>query len=380
MNEHFYTGLPLRRMRLRDLLKSGELSLPVPPDWLVVVTDIRGSTRAVEAGRQEDVNLVAVGAIVLALNIAWEQHIGIPFFFGGDGATLLLPASLQNAVESVLKHYQATVLSAYELELRVGSVPVADVYAAGKRLQLSKYSSGQLAIPVVLGDGLQYAEMLVKGAEAGTVTATGDADLSGVQCRWDHIAVPEDKEEIVTLMVAARQEARQGEVYSQVITKIDEIYGQAEKRRPLSTARLHFQSGLSKLSREMRFRLGQLPFWELLVTWVKNLYGHIWFRTEAGKAYMHSLVERADTLVLDGRINTIMSGSAAQRRALSAALDELEDAGLLYYGLHTGQASVMTCFVRDLKDDHIHFIDGEQGGYTQAAKMLKAKSDPSKKE
>ncbi|MFT5165733.1 MAG: hypothetical protein ACI8P3_000961, partial [Saprospiraceae bacterium] len=37
------------------------------------------------------------------------------------------------------------------------------------------------------------------------------------------------------------------------------------------------------------------------------------------------------------------------------------------------QESVMSCYVRNRDDQHIHFVDGSQGGYTQAAIMLKKK-------
>jgi hypothetical protein len=33
----------------------------------------------------------------------------------------------------------------------------------------------------------------------------------------------------------------------------------------------------------------------------------------------------------------------------------------------------MSCYVRDRRDEHIHFIDGIGGGYTMAATVLKKK-------
>ncbi|WP_417786530.1 DUF3095 family protein [Tenacibaculum sp.] len=54
----------------------------------------KGSTAAVESGYSELVNLIASGSIIAALNIASKYEIDIPFFFGGDGATLLVPSVL----------------------------------------------------------------------------------------------------------------------------------------------------------------------------------------------------------------------------------------------------------------------------------------------
>ena len=33
----------------------------------------------------------------------------------------------------------------------------------------------------------------------------------------------------------------------------------------------------------------------------------------------------------------------------------------------------MSCYVRNMNENHIHFVDGSEGGYTKAAGMLKRK-------
>jgi hypothetical protein len=77
--------------------------------------------------------------------------------------------------------------------------------------------------------------------------------------------------------------------------------------------------------------------------------------------------------VIDGRINTVISGTTAQRVRLQAALDELEQAGYIYYGLFVSKESVMSCYVKNMHEKHIHFVDGSDGGYTKAAGVLKKK-------
>ncbi|MNL78808.1 hypothetical protein D3C87_2052860 [compost metagenome] len=81
----------------------------------------------------------------------------------------------------------------------------------------------------------------------------------------------------------------------------------------------------------------------------------------------------SDTLVIDGKINTVITGTPEQRAQLQNALDVMEAAREIHYGLHVSSESVMSCYVHDLKDGHIHFIDGAEGGYTKAAGMLKQK-------
>ena len=82
----------------------------------------------------------------------------------------------------------------------------------------------------------------------------------------------------------------------------------------------------------------------------------------------------SDTLVIDGKINTVISGTSRQREELKAELDKLEKAGDINYGLYVSKESVMSCYVRNLNEDHIHFVDGAEGGYTKAAGMLKRKA------
>ncbi len=377
-NSQFYAQLPVNRMPLGDLLTSDALFANVPADWHIVITDIKSSTQAVMGGSHETVNLIATGSIVSVLNIAFSMGVTVPFFFGGDGATFIVPPVIIDKVMLALAAYKVSTLQNFNLELRTGTVPVQKVYAEGHHLHIAKYSSSQVFfIPVVLGNGINYAEQIIKGADYMLTPNTGDneeePDLTGMQCRWDRIAPPENKEEVVSLLVLARDGNRQSAVFKDVMNAMDEIYGPPQKRQPISVAKLQFNSTFSKLSNEMMVKLGEIKWFQLLKTWMFGLYGYIYFHTKNGKHYLQSLVEMADTLVIDGKINTVISGTAKQRLALQKVLDKLEAEGKLIYGLHISRASVMSCYVRDLKDDHIHFVDGSEGGYTQAARMLKGK-------
>ena len=68
-----------------------------PNDWVVVITDVAQSTAAIAAGRYKDVNLLGACSIVAILNIVGELEI--PFVFGGDGASLLIPPKFIQEVE-----------------------------------------------------------------------------------------------------------------------------------------------------------------------------------------------------------------------------------------------------------------------------------------
>jgi hypothetical protein len=123
----------------------------------------------------------------------------------------------------------------------------------------------------------------------------------------------------------------------------------------------------------MRAKLGGFKPFYLIRTWLEDMLGYFYFRTKKGKFYLARLVDMSDTLVIDGKINTVISGTETQRKLLEAALDQMETDGEIMYGLHVSKESVMSCYVRNMNDRHIHFVDGAGGGYTLAAGILKKK-------
>src|SRR3989338_6036459 len=120
----FYANIPSSKKSLIALLNDERSFFTVPSSWDVVVTDIEGSTRAVREGKYREVNLVAVSCLVSALNIARKRHIQIPFFFGGDGATMLCPPTMTDELMCALQLIQRNAEQNFELTLRVGKIRV----------------------------------------------------------------------------------------------------------------------------------------------------------------------------------------------------------------------------------------------------------------
>jgi hypothetical protein len=378
--EMFYSRLPVNEIPLKDLLAEEHLFFKVPDDWFVVITDIRRSTRAVEQGLHETVNLLATGCIVAVLNIAHKAQLSIPFFFGGDGATFILPSPILIPTLKALLVHQDHSKQNYDLELRVGSIAVAEIYRQGHDLRLTKFRSSQLfSIPVLLGYGLTYAEKIIKGDGYLLPHEKGlddDLDLGGMECRWDRIKPPENFDEVVSLLVTAREDIRQSEAFQKVIDILDEVYGEPDRRKPISVPMLKLKATIEKIGQEMRVKFGGTRPLYLINNWVRTLLGTFYFKTKQGKKYLSQLVDLSDTLVIDGKISTVISGTTSQREKLVTALDQLEQAGLINYGFFVSKESVMSCYVRNMNEDHIHFVDGAEGGYTKAAGMLKRKFIP----
>lgn len=376
-NDLFYSRLPVNSIPLSELLMEPHLFYKVPGDWHVLITDVKNSTRAATEGRHQTVNLVATGSIVAALNITHRENTLVPFFFGGDGATFIIPPSLLASVLEALYKYRENTLTNFDLDLRVGHVPVKDIYSEHHELKIAKLKTSDLFnIPVLLGDGLNYAERIIKGNEREYPAPTEeqyDLDMSGMHCRWDKIKPPATGQEVISLLITATRTDRQSDAFRKVMENIDRIYGPQESRKPISVNRLRMLSSFKKINAEMRTRLGGFSLLYMMKTWFTTIIGKMYFRTKKGKEYLYKLVDMSDTLVIDGKINTVITGTSAQREALHAVLEKLEQEGDILFGYHISSESVMSCYVRNLDQQHVHFVDGADGGYTKAAGVLKKK-------
>lgn len=377
-NDQFYSRLPVNRISLPDLFTEDHLFYRIPDNWHVIITDIKNSTTAVQSGLHETVNLIATGSIVAVLNISFKANLTVPFFFGGDGATFIVPPTVVDTAMAALQTYRKHTKRDFNIELRAGAVPVRDIYALGHELKVTKFSSsGNFSIPIILGNGLSHAEKVIKGEDyihADPEVPDSELDLTGMQCRWDKIKPPEINYEVVTLLAIASEGIPQSLAYKHVISHIDEIYGTPQKRQPISVSKLKMTTTtFAKLEVELRVRFGNMWLFRVLGAWIKSWLSYFYFRTKTGKGYLIRLVEMSDTLVVDGKINTVITGTEEQRLRLQEALNALEEAGEIKYALYVSKESVMSCYVRDLKDDHIHFVDGGEGGYTKAAGVLKLK-------
>ena len=98
-----------------------------PEDWRVVIADIVDSTRAITEGRYKDVNMIGAACINAVLNISRRKSI--PYVFGGDGATLMVPSGLVAQAAEVLLGVRQLAASKFNIDLRVGVVPVAEIHA-----------------------------------------------------------------------------------------------------------------------------------------------------------------------------------------------------------------------------------------------------------
>lgn len=99
--------------------------LRAPASWSVLITDIKGSTQAIEAGKYREVNTLGACTITTVINVL--PGLDIPYVFGGDGATLLIPTEYRDQLTEELLKLQAYAKRTFDMELRVGMVPIQDI-------------------------------------------------------------------------------------------------------------------------------------------------------------------------------------------------------------------------------------------------------------
>lgn len=371
----FYRDLQVQQIAVHDVLKKQEAFKDVPANWNIIVTDVENSTAAVAAGNHQLVNLAATGSIVACLNISRAHGIEIPFFFGGDGATILVPDDIVEECLHVLVLHQQNCFTNFDFFLRVDSCKVSAMYDKGAILKMTKAQLNDLhIIPVVIGNALQMAENVVKSAhrKIGLSTTPYVLNLQGMECKWDNIQPPVRHNEILTLIIIAQDYKAQSKVYSEVLARIESIFGDVKKRHPIALEQLKMMNNLGQFKNEILMKFSKLKWIELIASIARSTMAR-WYlkKNHIGRNYLKELPQLTESLMIDGAINTVISGSLEQRKDLLAYLQSQQEQGVLRYGYFTSTTSVLSCYVTAMDDYHIHFLDGDKGGYTQAAQILK---------
>lgn len=382
--DYFYSQLPA----LADFLEITDSSnyVSVPPDWQVIVTDIVGSTKAIESGRYKEVNLIGACSIVAILNIA--KKFEVPFVFGGDGASLLIPPSLLPETKQALLATKFLAKQEFKLDLRVGIVPVSVVNKNGYDIKIAKLKISENYYQAVFNSyGLTHATDLVKNPDYADIYLIKDpkeqpkADFSGLECRWQDI--PNQHGEIVSILVLATtdEERKANYIYRQVLNKFSEIYGKETDFHPIPIANLKLTFDERKLMLETKVRspVGNWlqQQWYLSKIKLENSLGAIFmnFKLKVSDMdwgeYKNLFLDSTDYKKFDDILRMVIAGNSEQRQQLTNYLETQYQQGKLVYGLHNSDRAIVTCLVFERNGRQVHFVDGADGGYTLAAKAMK---------
>jgi len=375
----FFAGLP-RLGSARDTFDTARYRA-APDDWALVVTDIVDSTLAIAAGGHKTVNFVAAMAIGALKNLC--APMSIPFLFGGDGAVVMVPPRHAAQARIELARVRGMAEREFGLALRVGLAPVGELRRFGSDVQVGRYEpSPGNSFGVFLGGGIGCLEAAVRGrgdpeliALAAIPEALDDAvpvDLSGLTCRWD--ALRSTRGKMVTLIIHGAVDP--GDTYASVMR----LAGQAGDPQPvrLDTLATRWPPKGFMLEARASRRGGSLAVAVLRVLGMTLL---AWIVLARGRPiggfdpdrYRAEVVTNTDFCKHDETLCFVIDCPLDGIEAIRHYLDQRTAGQGFRYGMDVSDTALMTCLVTSTEDSlHVHFVDGGGGGYTNAAKKLKA--------
>jgi len=216
--------------------------------WYLFVTDIQGSTKAIQEGRYKDVNLIGALCIIAVLNAC--KGIELPFVFGGDGASLLVPHTYLEKTKQALLATKKRSMENFDMHLRVGAVQVKELYEKDISLKVAKQKvSKDFYQALFQGGGMSEADHLIKNNAHYCYEETDpaiEADFSGLECRWQDILSPKD--ETISLLIYAKD----AKVYHEVLDYINQHVGNYEQRQPVQESNLHLSFSPIQLYHEAK--------------------------------------------------------------------------------------------------------------------------------
>ena len=381
---YFYRDLPVI-LSFAEATE-GRLHADVPSDWWIVIADVIGSTKAIEAGAYKNVNTVGVACIAAVVNV--DRTIDLPFIFGGDGATFAVPNSLREPVIIALRAAQKLARESFGLDLRVGLIKVSELTKDNYWVKCGKVRLSQYVTqPVLSGRGWEEAERRVKSPNAVGVIKVHEEEgeikgsFEGFECRWQNI--PSFQDHKLSLLVSAiSSEAELNfATYQRVLHNIQSIYGDVAQYHPLRETSMQLTFNPRLLSHEWRVRSAHLSIGKRFGYFVNLLFlsaaGRFifWRKLDTNAVrwskYKSDLVESSDFRKFDGMLRMVMDGKDSQATALQTYLEGEYRQGKLVYGLYKSREALLTCIVESYNGKHLHFVDGSDGGYALAAKELK---------
>lgn len=357
-----------------------ERYLAVPATWLVGTSDVVNSTGAIAAGRYKAVNMVGAAVIAALRNGLGTQDV--PFVFGGDGASFVIPESARPEATAALAAVSRWAAEEMDLTLRTALVSIEDVRAAGVDVSVAKFKpSPDVGYTMFSGGGMAWTDAQMKsGAFAVAPAPPGTRpDLTSLSCRWQPIKPRRGM--IASLLVARRDTAALDDYRQLVRDVIGYIHDrEIEEGRPISeeTARIALSpQAISLETRAIRSDQSYPATYLRLI----GLYIFIWFMFITGRQvgdfdpnhYRRETVRNTDFRKFDDGLKLTIDCSRETFDGLTKLLDEARVNAIADYGLHAQDTALMTCIVPShTSSDHMHFVDGAGGGYAKAAEMLKA--------
>ena len=349
----------------------------VPNEWFVVVSDIKGSTKAIEEGKYKQVNFIAALTIIGILNI--NKELDFPYIFGGDGASLIIPPILLESSKKVLIEASKKAKETFGLELRVGVVSLKEIEKRGSFIEITKFQvSKDYTQAIVRGNGLELAEELLK-KEYETFKIEDNfisdysANFDGLECRWEDIKTPKD--ETISILIKSLN-SNSNEIYQNSLKQIEQIAGSFKERNPLkyiTQLNLSFNPRVLNTEASIFAKSKISKFFVILRLMFENFLGLILMKYSIGLwgDYKNRIIRTTDTEKFDDMLRMVITTTKKQSLELENYLQKEYEKKNLVYGIHKSNSALMTCLIFQRHGKHIHFVDSSNGGYALASKELK---------
>ena len=377
----FFASLPLLQ-KTGDTFDTG-LYRPAPDDWVLVVTDIVDSTTAIANGKHKTVNFVAAMAIAALKNLCAPTKL--PFLFGGDGSVVMVPPQFGAQARLALARVRGFALREFGMQLRVGLAAVEVLRQFGSDVRVGRFEpTPGNSFGVFLGGGVGMLETAVRGRGDPTLIALvaigselddgQPVDLAGLSCRWNPLQSGRGK--MLTLILQGA--ADPGAVHAHVMG----LAGQGAAAQPVRLDTLSTSWPPKGYLLEAQATRGDGALWlAALRVLAETLLARAIFmlgRPVGGFSpdkYLDEITTNTDFCKHDDTVSFVIDCPLDAIDAIRSYLDQQMAQGVLRYGMNVSQTALMTCLVTSPTDSlHVHFVDGGDGGYTSAAKTMKAQA------
>lgn len=369
-SKNFYSKLKV--INSIEDISDDKIYSKLPEDWFVLASDIINSTKAISDGKYKEVNMVGALSIVSILNI--DKKADLPYVFGGDGSFVLIPKYLEEKAKQALIAVKEIALKSYDLDLRIGIVPLSEINKNQKEILIAKLKvSKDYFQAIIKGGGLEHVDFLLKKNEDFLIKEEIDknfeVDISGLECRWE--AVPSPKDDTLSIIIKSQDER----YYKTILKNIESIVGDNKTRHPIIEKALNLSFKDKDLNYEAVISSQNFFIKNLTILKLKclNILGLLLMNNKIGEwaSYKQRVVSTTDTEKFDDVLRMVVSTSEDESVKLEEYLKKEYENKNIVYGIHKSDSALMTCLIFERHGRHIHFVDGSKGGYALASKDFK---------
>jgi hypothetical protein len=235
-----------------------------------------------------------------------------------------------------------------------------------------------------MGGGLEWAEAQLKSGSISLESADlgEEPDLTGLSCQWGPVRAKEGK--ILSLIVRPAPGASP-ERFSKVVSSVIALLNRTSRLNPLPSdgpdvrwpaTAIGLQSRIARNGRSLWLRRLHV-FASAALIWLIFKVGRSVFGFDPVR-YRREIAANTDFRKFDDALMITVDCAPDVAVTLRDLLDQAVAEGTVRYGMHLQDEALITCIVPSVRtSDHMHFVDGGDGGYAAAAAQLRSRSPTS---